>query len=58
MPEVIIYLRYDEINPATIDEGDVRIKYNNQWIDFRDGEVIITPEKRQLNTEKPFGGFV
>ncbi len=58
MTEVMIFARPEEDPVMILEERNVRINYNNQWIDFLDGEILVTPEKRQLNTEKPFGGFV
>ena len=54
----MIFARPEEDPVMILEERNVRINYNNQWIDFLDGEILVTPEKRQLNTEKPFGGFV
>jgi hypothetical protein len=31
---------------STRKETDVRINYNGQWIDFRNGKIIITPESK------------
>ena len=39
--KIELYLRPKESPTAVVDETDIRLYYNNQWIDFRDGEVKI-----------------
>jgi hypothetical protein len=37
-----IYQRPQEGPPILVDEGkNIRIFYNNQWVDFRDGKIIV-----------------
>ena len=42
--KVEIYLRPVERPYNVVDSGRVRIYYNNQWVDFRDGEIVITKD--------------
>ena len=39
-----LYFRPRESPMGTIEDKDLRIYYNNQWVDFRDGEIRITKD--------------
>jgi len=41
---VMIFIRPQESPTFTVEDKDVRISYGNQWIDFRDGKVLIRSE--------------
>ena len=39
---VDIFIRPQEAPVKTIEDRSIRIYYNGQWVDFRDGKISIT----------------
>ena len=40
--DVLIFRRPAESPESIMYDHDIRISYNNFWVDFRDGKVIVT----------------
>ena len=57
MDEVTIFIRPGDNPLMSVIDSDILIKYNNQWINFRDGVISVIPYIKQLNTANPFGGI-
>lgn len=44
---VMVFTRAGDTPMITRDGQDIRLCYNDQWVDFRDGKVVVTGEDGQ-----------